>query len=364
MDRSSNGETANDERFAASANRSSMESQHDSKGAIDQATDTVKEELRSARDDVQRRTADSVNRQKHRVADRLDSIVHALHAAKQSLQDDDQRQLAQYVGDLTNQVERSTGYLRNNEYGAMMRDMENVARNNTGVFLGSTFAAGLAMGRFLRASEPDEETGGELQGDWRSQAAGGTSFAGEPGGSYGAGTGRTFRDTGDSGSTSYRAGSGDSGSTSFRAGTDEPGSASYRAGSGDSGSASHRSGEAGTSSYGSSGFQANSFGNYADRGAPPISQSGGSAREISASDALRGGAGTGRDRDVDLEKNAPDRGRDFDHGEDATRRAAQRGSDDHTHDTTRQSSPGRPAFDRETGTRSSSQGRETRKEER
>lgn len=302
MDRSSNGEAPNDGRFAASANRSSMESQQDSKGAVDQARDTVTQELRSARDDVQRRAADSVNRQKHRVADRLDSIVHALHAAKQSLQDDDQGQLAQYVDDLTNQVERSTGYLRNNDYGAMMRDMENVARNNTGVFLGSTFAAGLAMGRFLRASEPDEETGGELRGDWRSQVAGGTSFAGEPGGSY-----------------------------------------------------------AGTSSYGSSGFQANSFGSYADRGAPPIGHSGGSSREISASDALRGGAGTGRDRDVDLEKNAPDRGRDFDHGKDATRRAAQRGSDDHT---TGQSSPRRSTFDRETGTRSSGQDRGTRKEER
>lgn len=139
---------------------------------VDEAKESVKQELRGARDDVQRRAVDTVNRQKHQVADRLESIVHALHAAHQSLRDDDQSQLASYVGDLTHQVERSTGYLRNNDFGGMMRDMERLARNNTGVFLGSTFVAGMAMGRFLRASEPQEQ-GGELAGyDTRSYGGG------------------------------------------------------------------------------------------------------------------------------------------------------------------------------------------------
>ncbi|HEU5208440.1 MAG TPA: hypothetical protein VFU06_03430 [Longimicrobiales bacterium] len=252
MDRSSTGETGNDERFAASANRSSMESRADSTKAVEQVRDTVKEELRSAGADVQRRAADNVNRQKHRVADRLDSIVHALNAARNSLQDDDQGQLASYVGDLTSQVERSTGYLRNNDYGAMMRDMENLARNNTGVFLGSTFVAGLAMGRFLRASEPDD---GELQGDeWRRQAAGGRSFAGEPGGSYGGGgmSDEAYRRNTEA--TSYRS-QATSRSPSRPVTSDfsasRPGGASL--------------GGADTT-YGASGFQANTFSTSADRG--------------------------------------------------------------------------------------------------
>jgi hypothetical protein len=335
MDRSSTGETGNDERFAASASRSTTGSQ-DGTRAVDQAKDTVKQELRSAREDVQRRAADNVNRQKHRVADRLDSIVHALNAAKNSLEEDDQGQLAKYVSDLTHQVERSTGYLRNNDYGAMMRDMENVARNNTGVFLGSTFAAGLAMGRFLRASEPEE---GELQGgDWRSQVAGGRSFAGEPGGSYGSSTGASYRGAGDIDSTSYRAASSDSAAPSHPGSTD----IGY-----------------GGSTYGTSGFQANTFGSYADRGTQAGSSS---AREIAASDALRGGAGTGRDRDLDLEPNANrSRGREFDHGQDATRRAAQRDTDDQAH----RGAGRETAFDRDTGTQSdrgSTQNRGTRRE--
>ncbi|MGH7444348.1 MAG: hypothetical protein ACREKM_05705, partial [Longimicrobiales bacterium] len=93
------------------------------RSTIDSAKDSVTQELRGARDDVQRRAADTVNRQKHQIADRLESIVHALSAAQQSLRDDEQAQLAGYVGDLTQQIQRSTGYLRNNDYGGMMRDM-------------------------------------------------------------------------------------------------------------------------------------------------------------------------------------------------------------------------------------------------
>src|SRR5690606_32585923 len=186
MDRSSSGEAGRGERPGAPVTRSSTQSGSNSPGAVDQVRDTVKHELRSARDDVQRVAADKVNREKHRIADRMDSIVHALNAARGSLDDDGQGQLARYVGDLTEQIERSTGYLRNNDYGAMMRDMENLARSNTGVFLGSMFVAGLALGRLLRASEPAEaETHG---GDWRTQMA---SHAGsqEPCRARGAGAG-------------------------------------------------------------------------------------------------------------------------------------------------------------------------------
>ena len=124
---------------------------------------TVKDEIRSVRDDVERRTADSVNRQKHQIADRMDAIVHALDSAGSSLRDDGQDQIAGFVGDLGRQLERSTGYLRNNDFHGMVRDMEQLARGNTPLFLGSSFIAGVAMGRFLRASEPQpERTGGEL----------------------------------------------------------------------------------------------------------------------------------------------------------------------------------------------------------
>src|SRR5690606_8481220 len=100
MDRSSNESAGADERSAVASTRSS--SSTDGTGhAVDKARGTVKQELRSARDDVQQRAADTVNRQKHRVADRLDAIVHALSAAQESLRDDEQPQLARYVDDLT-----------------------------------------------------------------------------------------------------------------------------------------------------------------------------------------------------------------------------------------------------------------------
>lgn len=220
---------------------------------VDEAKESVKQELRGARDDVQRRAVDTVNRQKHQVADRLESIVHALHAAHQSLRDDDQSQLASYVGDLTHQVERSTGYLRNNDFGGMMRDMERLARNNTGVFLGSTFVAGMAMGRFLRASEPQEQ-GGELAGyDTRSYGggygAGGFSSdvgtAGSTGRAYGDLENAREFDRGDTGMTDSPRRQGDIGfAGTGRSGGASGGSESTR--TGDVGRSEYRTGELGS----------------------------------------------------------------------------------------------------------------------
>src|SRR5690606_24910034 len=60
MDRSSNESAGADERSAVASTRSS--SSTDGTGhAVDKARDTVKQELRSARDDVQQRAADTVN---------------------------------------------------------------------------------------------------------------------------------------------------------------------------------------------------------------------------------------------------------------------------------------------------------------
>lgn len=130
---------------------------------VSKARDTVKEEIRTVKDDVEHRAADRVNRQKHQVADRMDAMVHALDAAGSSLRDDGQDQISGFVDDLGRQVARSTGYLRNNDFHGMVRDMEQLARGNTALFLGSTFVAGVAMGRFLRASEPQpERTGSEF----------------------------------------------------------------------------------------------------------------------------------------------------------------------------------------------------------
>ena len=47
------------------------------------------------------------------------------------------------------------GYLDEETAPAMLSDLEDAARSNPATFLGTSFAAGLALGRFLRASEPE-----------------------------------------------------------------------------------------------------------------------------------------------------------------------------------------------------------------
>ena len=92
------------------------------------------------------------------LADSLGSVVNALRAAERSLREDNQTGLADYSSSIASYVERSTGYVRDSDMNGLMTDLQRVGRENTAMFMGSSFAAGAALGRFLRASAPEPET--------------------------------------------------------------------------------------------------------------------------------------------------------------------------------------------------------------
>jgi hypothetical protein len=117
------------------------------------------ESARDARDEVAGRASESINQKKHALADSLDSLVHALRAGERALREDNQESLASYSASLATYVERSTGYVRNNDLSGLVSDMERVGRENSGLFMGGTFVAGAALGRVLRASAPEPEPG-------------------------------------------------------------------------------------------------------------------------------------------------------------------------------------------------------------
>lgn len=87
-----------------------------------------------------------------RSADHLKPIAEALQGAARQLDDRGEGWAARYARQAASQVERATGYLRDEDASGMMADLENTARAHPGTFIGTAFASGVALGRFLRSS--------------------------------------------------------------------------------------------------------------------------------------------------------------------------------------------------------------------
>jgi hypothetical protein len=129
--------------------------------------------------------------QRERAASGLGSMVGALRESSRQLEGQNAT-MASYVGDAASQLERFTGGIRERDLNQMVRDVEMFARERPAIFLGSAFALGLAMARFLKSSESGASGGrGEAAfssrrepaysgrsdwdnttADWRSTAAG------------------------------------------------------------------------------------------------------------------------------------------------------------------------------------------------
>jgi hypothetical protein len=94
----------------------------------------------------------SLDSQRERAATGLGSMVNALRESGRNLQGQNAT-MASYVDGAATQLERFTGGIRERDLNQMVHDVERFARQRPAIFLGSAFALGLAMARFLKSSE-------------------------------------------------------------------------------------------------------------------------------------------------------------------------------------------------------------------
>jgi len=132
----------------------------------DRARATAKEEARDLKaqgrevaDQVKHAAEGEIDRRSTKLADGLDSVGRAMRLAAEDLEGEGQDWLADYTRRAAGQVERMTRYLHAEDAPAMLTDLEDTARRNPGTFLGTSFAAGVAAGRFLRSSRPEHGRG-------------------------------------------------------------------------------------------------------------------------------------------------------------------------------------------------------------
>ena len=125
-------------------------------GIVDQAKQTTGQVVGQ----VKEQAASRLDRQKEAAAAGLSSVADAVRQVGQNLrgQGEEQSPVAQYAaqyGDkAAQQIERLTEYLRRNDAGQLLHEVEGFARRQPALFLGGAFLLGLAGARFLKSSNP------------------------------------------------------------------------------------------------------------------------------------------------------------------------------------------------------------------
>jgi hypothetical protein len=141
-----------------------QQAKEQAKNLANEAKDQTMKVAEQARDQVQ----ELVGRQKDEAAERLGSVAQALREAGRKLQEGDQSgDFGRYADRAAEQVERLSGYLRDNDLRGFVRDTESFARRRPEVFLGGAFLAGLTLARFLKSSAPERPGHGPYSAGYR-----------------------------------------------------------------------------------------------------------------------------------------------------------------------------------------------------
>jgi hypothetical protein len=86
------------------------------------------------------------------VAAQLNSIAGALHKTATQLGSDEQEALAQYTEQAASGLERFSHSIRDQDFNTLVRQVEDFARRQPAVFIGSAALLGFLATRFLKSS--------------------------------------------------------------------------------------------------------------------------------------------------------------------------------------------------------------------
>ncbi|MBZ9991158.1 hypothetical protein LB572_29095 [Mesorhizobium sp. BH1-1-5] len=132
---------------------------------IQQETQSAGEALHDARDEVARRAgayaaeaqqavAEKAEQTQRDIGSSLSAFGGALRAASDHLANSDQSAASQFMQDAANGLERLSSSLKEKPFGQVLEDVQSFGRQNPGTLLAGSVLAGLALGRFIKASPP------------------------------------------------------------------------------------------------------------------------------------------------------------------------------------------------------------------
>lgn len=102
--------------------------------------------------EVKARAESAVDERKSQAADRLQGIAGALRETSNTLHGKQEDAFADYAAVAADQVDKLSGYLRNQNIGDLVQDVQTFARRQPELFLAGALAAGFMVGRFFKSS--------------------------------------------------------------------------------------------------------------------------------------------------------------------------------------------------------------------
>ena len=101
---------------------------------------------------VRDKTYEQFDTQKHRATNNLGHLARAVRGLTQSLRDNGQSGLADYVNRAADGIERWSSVLQQQDPEQAVQEIRRFARRNPALFLGAAFGAGVLAGRFFKSS--------------------------------------------------------------------------------------------------------------------------------------------------------------------------------------------------------------------
>lgn len=99
--------------------------------------------------------------QRDRAAEEVSHFSGAMREAGRKLHEEKDETIACYLDSAAGQVDRLNSYIKNCEPRQLLDDIDDVAHKNPVLFAGGLFAAGIAIGRMLKASGSKRDFGYE-----------------------------------------------------------------------------------------------------------------------------------------------------------------------------------------------------------
>ena len=102
----------------------------------------------------------AVAAQARRFCGDLDAITRSLHVASENLERQQEGSAASYLDTAANRLESINARLRGKDPAELVREAGQYARTQPGMFFAASVLAGLALSRFLKASQSRPRKGG------------------------------------------------------------------------------------------------------------------------------------------------------------------------------------------------------------
>jgi hypothetical protein len=115
-------------------------------------TDELKRRARGVVDDAKQRAQAVAGEQKNLAAERLTGFASALRHASSDLDEQGQSVVSGFVRRAADGLEHFSGAMRRNDVDDLVGSIEDFARRQPAVFIGSAVLAGFGIARFMKSS--------------------------------------------------------------------------------------------------------------------------------------------------------------------------------------------------------------------